>query len=239
MTFGVNHDVLNLKPRNILVVVAHRDDEVLGLGGTIAKHVNKGDVIYVVSMTDGVGAREVDVGLEIELRKKASVSAGKILGLNWVEVQSFPDNAMDTVPLLDVIKVIEKVKFTLNPSLIYTHSASDLNIDHRIVSQAVLTAFRPQPNENWEEIRIFETPSVTDFSHKSIAGYFHPNLYVDITRTWDKKISALKSYSLEMREAPHSRSFMGVENLAKYRGNQAGVEFAEAFEIVRRIERDD
>jgi LmbE family N-acetylglucosaminyl deacetylase len=221
----------------VLVIVAHRDDETLGLGGTIARHIENGDIVYAISMTDGEGARGEENEKKIKARLKDSIMAGKILGLTWLEGFNFPDNALDTVPLLAITKVIEKAKSLTKPTLIYTHSSADLNIDHRIVSQATLTAFRPQPNEVWQEIRSFEIPSATDYGHKSITNFFHPNLYIDITKTWNKKLTAINEYKMEMRSAPHSRSVEGLENLAKYRGNQAGVFYAEAFEIIRKIAR--
>lgn len=221
----------------VLVVVAHTDDEALGLGGTIARHVENGDTVYGVSMTDGVGAREGEKAQETKAREQASMNAGKILGLTWLESGCFPDNAMDSVSLLSVTKFIEKAKHLVSPTLVYTHSAADLNIDHRIVSQATLTAFRPQPNETWQEIRTFEIASATDYGHKSITNIFSPNLYIDITNTWKKKLAALGAYQMEMRSAPHARSFEGLENLAKYRGHQVGLCYAEAFEIIRKIER--
>jgi LmbE family N-acetylglucosaminyl deacetylase len=225
------------KSEIVLVVVAHTDDETLGCGGTVARHVRNGDKVYGVSMTDGVGARGTEGSEEIKKRAQASINASKILGLEWLEGGSFPDNAMDTVGLLDVAKVIERAKTLTKPTIIYTHSSADLNIDHRIVSQATLTAFRPQPNEVWEEIRTFEVASATDYGHKSITREFTPNLYVDISETWQTKLAALKEYSMEMREPPHTRSFDGLENLAKYRGNQVGLPCAEAFEIIRKVDR--
>jgi LmbE family N-acetylglucosaminyl deacetylase len=220
-----------------LVVVAHTDDEALGCGGTIARHTRNGDKVFGISMTNGIAARGISNNNEIARRVQASRNAAKILGLEWVEGGCFPDNEMDTVSLLEVTKIIEKAKLIINPTIVYTHSAADLNIDHRIVSQATLTAFRPHPNEIWEEIRTFEIASATDYGHKSVTQEFRPNLYVDITDTWDIKLTALKEYDAEMRQPPHSRSFQGLENMAKYRGNQVGLLYAEAFEIIRKLER--
>lgn len=220
----------------ILIVVAHTDDEALGLGGTIARHYKEGDEIYAISMTDGIGARN-DSNELIEKRKYASLQAAKVLGFEWLKSFSFPDNSMDTIPLIQVVKKIEEIKNQINPSIIYTHHASDLNIDHRIVSAATLTAFRPQPGEEWCEIRAFEVSSATDFGHKSITGTFSPNLFIDISDTIDSKIKALKEYQDEMRMKPHTRSFEGILNLSKYRGNQVGVSYAESFEIIRKIIR--
>jgi LmbE family N-acetylglucosaminyl deacetylase len=221
----------------VLVVVAHTDDETLGCGGTIVRHVQNGDKVYGLSMTDGVGARGAEDGDEVKKRVQASIKASRILGLEWLEGGSFQDNAMDTVGLLDVTKVIERAKTLAKPTMIYTHSSADLNIDHRIVSQATLTAFRPQPNEVWEEIRTFEVASSTDYGHKSMTGEFTPNLYIEISEIWQTKLAALKEYGIEMRNSPHARSIEGLENLAKYRGSQVGLPYAEAFEVIRKVER--
>jgi len=223
--------------QTILVIVAHTDDETLGAGGTIAKHVEDGDRVFGISMTDGVGARAEHNNKETSNRKRAGHQASDIIGLKWLEGGNFPDNAMDSILLLSVTKLIETAKALVKPTIIYTHSSADLNVDHRVVSQATLTAFRPEPNECWTEIRTFEIPSATDFGHKSITNVFIPNLYIDITNTWKKKNAALREYEMEMRNAPHSRSFEGVENLARLRGNQVGLFYAEAFEIIRKIER--
>ncbi|CAN1499465.1 thiol_BshB1, bacillithiol biosynthesis deacetylase BshB1 [Burkholderiaceae bacterium] len=221
----------------VLVIVAHTDDETIGIGGAIAKHVESGDTVYGISMTNGVGARDGNNLSKIKSRYQASENAGKILGLTWLDNGNYPDNLMDTIPLIDVIKFIEKIKSKITPEIIYTHTSADLNIDHQIVSRATLTAFRPEPNEVWSEIRAFEVASSTDYGHRSITNLFAPNLFVDVTKTWNKKLAALKEYQSEIREQPHSRSIVGIENLAKHRGNQVGVYYAEAFEIIRKIER--
>ena len=221
----------------VLVIVARTDDETLGVGGTIARHVENGDIVYGMSMTNGVGSREGKLYESIQQRREAALRAANILGLTWLVEGNFPDNEMDTISMLSVTKVIESVKDQIKPTIVYTHSMADLNIDHRIVAQATFTAFRPQPYEVWKEIRTFEIPSATDYGHKDVTASFYPNLYVSIEKTWDAKLRALKEYSSEMRSAPHTRSLAGVQNLAKYRGNQVGVVLAEAFQIIRKVER--
>lgn len=222
---------------NVLIVVAHPDDESLGMGGTISKHINNGDDVFVISMTDGVGARENVKPVIKEERNIAAQNASKILGFEWYKLNNFPDNKLDSVPILNVIKEIEKAKLDLKPNLIYTHSSSDLNIDHRIVSQSVLTAFRPQPNEEFAEIRTFEIPSSTDYGHKSVTDIFCPNLYINIEFFIENKLNALKQYDLELRNKPHPRSIDSIRNLAKYRGSQVGLFYAESFEVLRKIVR--
>ena len=228
---------LKTKKENILVIVAHTDDETIGLGGTIARHAKDGDNIFGIAMTNGVGARKSHNSLQINERKNAAQNAANLIGLKWLDVENFPDNAMDSVPILEVVRVIERVKSTINPTIIYTHSYADLNVDHRVVNQATITAFRPQPDEVWEEIRVFEIPSATDYGYKSTTGIFSPNLYINIESTWEIKRAALMSYMAEMRRAPHSRSLEGIEALAKIRGNQVVINYAEAFEVIRKIVR--
>ena len=220
----------------VLAVVAHSDDETIGIGGTIKRHVLNGDKVITMSMTDGVGSRFNNVKFNIQNRILASEKASDILGFSWVERCNFPDNEMDTSSTLEIVRCIESVKNKFNPSIVYLHSAGDLNIDHRVLSKAVLTAFRPIPNDSCKELRMFEVPSSTDFGDDNITGRFTPNLYVDISDTWLYKLAALKSYSEEMRDYPHSRSYEAIENLAKLRGNQVGLNMAEAFQIIRKIE---
>lgn len=222
--------------QNILVVVAHSDDEALGCGATIARHVFQGDNVSVISMTDGVGARDSG-DAEVLSRREAAKKSSQVLGFEWVAKGRFPDNALDSVPLIDLIKFIEAVKKERKPSLVYTHSSADLNIDHRRVCEAVLTAFRPQPDEVCQEVRCFETASATDYGHNSGACAFCPNLFINIEPFWVKKVAALEAYHLEMRAVPHSRSIEGLEVLAKLRGFQNGIPMAEAFEVLRKIER--
>lgn len=223
--------------KKILVVVAHTDDEAIGMGGTIAKHVSAGDDVYCIAMTNGVSAREDITNNDIQSRKEAAKNAANKLGYTWIEQFDFPDNQLDSVPLIKVIQAIESSMDSLHPDIIYTHAAVDLNIDHKIVSQAVLTAFRPIIDDVQPEIRLFEVSSATDFGHRDVTGQFTPNLYVDITETWAKKEMALNAYDQEMRPFPHSRSIENLKNLAHLRGSQAGLMMAEAFTIIRRIER--
>lgn len=219
-----------MEGKRILVVVAHPDDEVLGCGGLIARHVNLGQEVQVMSMTNGVSSRGSVSASAKEQRKHAAYNAANILGFKWSAMFDFPDNGLDSIPLLNVVTAIESVKTKFNPHVIYTHFASDLNVDHRIVYEAAITAFRPQPGEIWEEIRSFEIPSSTDWGLRA----FSPDTSVDITAQWDLKKQALLAYGSEMRTAPHSRSLDGIEALAAIRGHQAGFEKAEAFITVRR-----
>ena len=220
----------------VLIVVAHSDDETISMAGTIVKHVSKGDKVFVISMTDGVSARDNAVMGDMENRKVSSDVASQELGFQWGDCYNFNDNAMDSYPLIEVVKAVEEAKLKYSPSLVYTHSGADLNIDHRVVANVVLTTFRPEPNEICKELRLFEVASATDFGTPSITGLFSPNLFINIANQWPDKERALKAYGAEMKECPHIRSIEGIRNLAKLRGNQVGYELAEAFEVIRKLE---
>jgi len=225
----------------ILIIVAHPDDETLGCGGAIARHVRNNDKVFCISFTNGVSARFVDNENENEIKKRkaSALKAQKILGFKWLEEYcvDFPDNSLDTVSVLELAKIIEQAKKKIKPDIIYTHSNSDLNVDHRKISEATIVAFRPQPNETWKEIRFFETPSSTEYSDGLNFDDFKPNLFVNIKSTLKKKIMALKAYSGELRNYPHPRSLKGIKILAQYRGVQNGLEYAEAFKVVKKIVR--
>ncbi|MGF1730515.1 PIG-L deacetylase family protein [Photobacterium kasasachensis] len=220
----------------VLVVAAHSDDEALGCAGTIAKHIDNGDQVTVMFMTDGVSSREeleVQAG---ELRNEAAIKALGILGVAEVKQYSFPDNKMDSVPLLDVVQAVEEVLSEYNPSVVYTHFASDLNMDHCITHRAVMTACRPQSWSSVREIYSFEVLSSTEWASRT-GSQFVPQRIVDISAYWEMKLNALKCYEVEMRSYPHSRSYECIEAQAKYRGATHGMAMAEAFVIERILER--
>ena len=222
--------------KSILVVVAHRDDEILGCGGLMAKLVSENYKVFAISMTNGVSARDKVSKKEILNRHNNSLKASKIIGFKWLDKLSgnFADNAMDTEPLIEIVRLIEKAKKTVNPEIVITHYPEDLNIDHQIVSSATLTAFRPKTNQRCKKIISFEIPSSTDFAiYKK--NFFKPNFFVDIQKFWNKKKLGLDAYKDEMLKYPNSRSVKGLKNLAHYRGNQVGLNMAEAFQILRII----
>jgi len=220
--------------KSVLVVVAHPDDEVLGCGGTIARHIAEGDSVQVVFMADGLTSRRDGVVAELQEREKARAAALDILGISNFYALNFPDNRMDSVPLLDVVQRIEGIVKQLQPMRVYTHHYCDLNVDHRITHQAVMTACRPVPKSSVREILSFEVMSSTDWSTPGVAP-FSPNAFVDISNFLSKKLQALAAYHMEMRPSPHSRSVANIEMLARHRGNCMGIAAAEAFAVARML----
>jgi len=220
------------KNARVLVVVAHSDDEAMGCGGTIAKHVEFGAQVCVVFMTNGVDSRQTASKEDVGRRHQAAERASDILGVSLIQSFNFPDNKMDVVPLLDIVQSIESVIDEFRPDIVYTHHIGDLNIDHQITHNAVMTACRPQPDQCVKEIYTFEVPSSTEWQAPSFFQ-FVPNMFIDITEQIEVKKRALISYDDEMRPAPHSRSIKNILNISKYRGNSIGVEYAEGFMVNR------
>jgi len=211
----------------IQVIAAHPDDEVLGCGATIARHARSGDRVQVVFVADGFSSR--DNGIDRSVHAK---EASKVLGCEAPTFLNFPDNQLDTVALLNIVKKIEKVIENFQPNIIYTHHLGDLNIDHQIVHKAAITACRPQPDFCVKEIYSFEVLSSTEWS---TSNSFTPNYFVDISDTLKLKMLAIKAYDSELRSFPHARSLESIKTLAKYRGSSVGFCSVEAFELQRRI----
>jgi LmbE family N-acetylglucosaminyl deacetylase len=225
--------------RTILLVAAHPDDEVLGCGGTLARHAANGDDVHVLFFADGTSSR-LGAGATDELiraRSSEAIEAAKVMGINPPQFLGFPDQRLDSEDFLDLTRALESVVFKLSPMIVYTHHGSDLNLDHRLAYRAVLTACRPVPGSTVKEIYAFETLSSTEWSDRGIGPGFNPNRFVDISDQLERKLSALAAYGSELREFPHPRSLEGVRALARVRGACVGVEAAEAFEVIRQIKR--
>jgi len=226
--------------RRILVVAAHPDDEVLSCGGTIARHAYQGDEVHCLILGEGITSRYSQRGEapeeELKQLKSEAEQAANILGIKKVFFRDFPDNRFDTVPLLEIVKAIEEVKDEVKPDIIYTHHQGDLNIDHQITFKAALTACRPLKGETVKEIYSFEIPSSTEWNSPDAGTYFTPNVFVDISETFSKKIDAMKAYKGESREYPHPRSPEALEIIAKRWGVSVGRELVEAFKLIRRLE---
>ena len=230
---------MTTKRRTILVCVAHPDDEVLGCGGTMARHVDKGDSVHVIFVADGVGSRQ-DLSAERERnlleRREAAKNAAQIIGCEAPHCLDYPDQRLDTIPLLDVTQRIEALLAAIGPDIIYTHHGDDLNADHRLVCEATMTAVRPIPGQTVVAVYGFETVSSTEWAFHSRGTAFRPNRFIGIEATLGRKLDALRAYEAEMRDFPHPRSYETVEALARLRGSTVGLAAAEAFSVLREVE---
>jgi len=219
----------------VLVVAAHPDDEILGCGGTILKHLSKNDDVRIILMTNGEDSRHLVTSDDIQQRKNSTKQSMRDLGVSSWHQYSFLDNQMDTHPLLEIVKIVENEVAKHQPSIIYTHTSSDLNIDHYITHKATITACRPFNGQTIKKILCFEIPSSTEWNTRSFGEMFYPNYFEDITLYLEKKMNILLNYRNELREYPHPRSLEAIINLHKYRGSSVGIEAAEAFSLERCI----
>lgn len=222
----------------LAVVAAHPDDEVLGCGGVIARLAASGRDVHVAILGEGATSREaVRPAESSDVARLASqaVQAGDILGAASVRLFGLPDNRFDAVDLLDIVKLVEEFLDDVRPSSVLCHHGGDLNIDHRQCFEAVLTATRTVPGSTVAHVATFEVASSTDWAYQRVGTPFHPNLFVDVTTSIDKKIAAMAVYAEEVRPFPHPRSLESLRAQAARWGSTAGVEAAEAFEIVRAV----
>jgi len=226
---------------SVLVVAAHPDDEVLGCGGTIARQADAGDLVHVLIVAEGATSRQdqldrLKVSDELFTLNKAAQTSGLILGATSVELLDFPDNRLDSCDRLDLIKCIEERIDRHKPQVVYVHHAGDVNVDHRRLHEAVVTACRPVPGHPVRRLLSFEVVSSSEWQPSGSAPAFQPNLFVEISGQWQRKLEALQVYASEMRSWPHPRSLEAVEHLVRWRGAQVGVEAAEAFCLLRQLE---
>ncbi len=220
----------------ILVFAAHPDDELLGLGGTVRRLANEGKEIHAVIMAEGLTSRaekreDADFS-ELNFLREDARKAAEVVGYSSIEFHDFPDNRMDSVALLDIIKVVSKYVEKYKPDTIFTHHFGDLNIDHRRTCEAVLTACRPTGEYTVKRILAFETPSSTEWNY-TYSNPFVPNVYFDVTDTLEAKVEGMKCYRSESTTYPHPRSGEALRALGRTRGSNVGFDMAEAFMLLR------
>lgn len=224
---------------NVLVVAAHPDDEVLGCGATAARLAMEGHDVYIAILGEGITSRydnpdDVAQQQVRQLQQRAR-EAADLLKARDLLTYSLPDNRFDTVALLEVIKIVEGVIERVQPEVIYTHHGGDLNIDHSITFRAVMTATRPVGSSHVKDIYAFEVASSTEWAFQQMQPSFKPNVFVDIGETIETKVACMELYDTESRDFPHPRSSEALRVSARRWGSVVGLEYAEAFELVRSI----
>lgn len=223
----------------VLVIASHPDDEILGCGGTMARLAAEGHDISVAILGEGWTSRsakreDADPGMPKRL-STASEHAAALLGARCVHHGGLPDNRFDTVPLLDVVKMIEQVIADVRPESVYTQHGGDLNIDHVVTYRATLTASRPMDGGSIRSVYAYEVASSSEWAFQQFSPVFRPNLFVDISGTLERKLQALEYYESETRAFPHPRSAEALRANALRWGSVVGVGAAEAFQLVREI----
>ena len=231
-----------LQNKKVLVVVAHPDDELLGLGGTLHRLVFDAHAqVHVVILGEGITSRAIPSDSEREeclrIHRENILQAQRCIGYQTVSLHRFPDNRFDNVNLLEIVKVVEAEKASFSPFAVFSHHAGDLNIDHQRTAHSVLTACRPIPNESVKFIFAFETPSSTEWQMPDRHLQFSPNVYSVLREEHiEAKIRGMECYQFERRAYPHPRSPEALRNRARYWGSAVGEFFAEPFVLVRAIE---
>jgi LmbE family N-acetylglucosaminyl deacetylase len=218
--------------KRVLVIAAHPDDELLGCGASVALHTSRGDHVRSIILCEGETMR----GQDGSGKRSATEEAARILGVESVVLVGLPDQHLDTLPIVDVITPIEIAVREFEPNIIYVHSGSDINRDHQVVFEAALVALRPK-NEYIEEIYSFYTVGATEWGYPRS---FNPDTWIGFDeKIMKQKLDAFACYETELCDYPHPRSLKAVENLAAMMGNQCCMEYAEAFETVRRVHRGE
>lgn len=225
--------------KRVLIVAAHPDDEVLGMGGTIAKYAMNGDSVAVLIVTDGSSSQyrdNEDLEQIIENKKRETQESARILGISRIYYGDQPDMKLDVTAHVDVNNAIEKVIDDFAPDVVYTHFPGDINNDHECVYKSTLVACRPVPGQTVKELYSYSVPSSTEWNVQNTQNVFTPNVFVDISGGYEeKKYSAMSAYSTELRDYPHPRSVEALKVLDRAVGVQVGMECAESFMLHRCI----
>ena len=211
---------------NILVIAAHPDDEVLGMGGTIKKLSEAGNNMQLCVISEGASAQYSDKNM-INERRESCIKAGKILGIQDFKFLNFPDAKLDSIPQLEINIEIEKIISEIYPEIVYTVSNGDFSKDHQKVFDSTLVATRPM-NKKIKKVISYELPGPR-------IEQFQPTMFEDISKEIVSKKEAMHEYKSEVEEFPHPRSIESIESLAKYRGSQSGLRYAEAFRLIYEI----
>lgn len=217
----------------ILAIAAHPDDEVIGAGGTLARHVAEGDEVYWCVVTEAHSPRWPE---EVRVQARRQVDqVQQVLGIREVFFCGFTTVALNTVPYIDLCSALQRVVDEVQPEVVYTTPGSDINLDHRLVYEATLVATRPLPGSCVRRVLSYEVSTTARYGLPAGSSGFEPNVFVDISRYLDKKLEVMRCYEAELRTYPHPRSLRGIRLLAEERGLSIGLGAAECFRLVREL----
>ena len=221
---------------NILIIAAHPDDEILGCGGLISKYVREGHSVYVHIVTDG-SSSQYEGNNEIAKQKENEITeVMKMIGVKEFFRGNLPDMKLDSISHIEVNKELGRIIDKVLPDIVFTHHKGDVNKDHKIIYESTLVMARPLLGNTIKELYSYETLSSSEWGE--LEELFTPNTYIELNKNdIENKCKAMKLYKTEIREYPHPRSIEAIKNLSKYRGNQIEVKYAEAFKLIRKVDK--
>lgn len=224
--------------KQVLVIAAHPDDEVLGCGGTITRLSSEGSECHLLIVTDGSSSqyRESDHLHEIiEAKKLETKGCADLMGFKTIHYGELPDMKLDKTPHIVINQVIEKVIDEIQPDTVFTHFWGDVNRDHQEVYKSTLVAVRPVMGQFVKELFCYRVPSSTEWSSNRGDTMFMPNYFVDIEQYAEQKYQAFSCYSTELRDYPHPRSVQYLRETDKAAGLRVGLLAAEEFVLLRKL----
>lgn len=222
--------------KKIIIVSAHPDDETLGAGGTLLKHKANGDHIEWVIVTN-VLESEGFSNQRVQERQNEIETVAKMFGFATVHKLDYPTMKLDSGSMLEMIPEISAIFSQAQPEVIYVMNRSDAHSDHRVIFDAVTACTKSFRYPSIRQVLMYECISETEFAPVLSEKVFQPNYYVDITDHFTEKIAIMKVYASELAEHPFPRSIRNIEALATFRGAIAGVEYAEAFQLIKFIDK--
>lgn len=218
----------------VLVVAAHPDDEVLGMGGTVAVHTARGDAVRIVCITDGSSSQYPGDEEKRRRKSKEAVRAAAALGVTDYVHLDLPDMRLDTIAHVEVNRVLEEQVRDFGPDVVYTPHP-DVNRDHQVLFDSVAVATRPMPGQVVRRVLTYAPTSSIEWT-PAAANWFVPNWFVDISETLERKLEAFACYETEQRDYPHPRNARAIKAHAEVFGSSVGCEYAEPFVLVRSVE---
>lgn len=213
----------------IVVVAPHNDDEILGVGGTMAKLVKQGHEVIVCEVTAGDLDNEM-----VQLQKREAITSHELMGVK-THFMDLPVVGLREMTTRDLNSAFQKHMQELQPDIVFIPHKGDMHIDHRMTIEAAMVALRPVTFPNLKAIYAYETLSETDWNIPSVDNAFIPTMFVDITEEIDVKLEAMKCHASQLCEYPHPRSLEAMRALAMHRGSTVCKKYAEAFMLIREV----
>lgn len=218
--------------KKILIVAAHPDDEILGVGGSIPLFKKDGAQVDIVIITDGSSTQYAGDEEILVSKHKEAEKAANILGIDKIFQLSFPDMRLDTVPHVDINKALENLISRGHYDCVFCQEPGDINMDHRKLYDSTSVAVRPHPFQNVRKFLTYYVNSSSEWGGIMRGAAFSPNVFIDISETLQFKLDSMAEYKTELRDYPHPRSLEALKNTAAYFGNMTGYPYAEAFRLI-------